>query len=237
MKPIALITARGGSKRIPQKNIKLFLGKPIIAYSIEAALRSNLFDEVIVTTDDAKIAEISQQYGAKIPFLRFPETSDDYATTTDVLLEFISRYYNRNTNKDTYLNDNSSICCIYPTAPFVTPELIINAYQKLKQEDLDCVFPIQKFNYPIQRALYKNGGNLFWINPENSQTRSQDLLTTFHDTGQFYFFRVNAFLKNRILLSNNIDGIIVSEMQAQDIDTEEDWHIAELKYELLFKSK
>jgi pseudaminic acid cytidylyltransferase len=222
---IAIITARGGSKRIPRKNIKDFCGKAIIAYPIEAALKSGLFDEVMVSTDDKEIAQMAQQYGAKVPFLRSEANANDFATTADVLREVLMAYQNIG---KTY----KRACCLYPTAPFVDEELLNDAFQKLDNEGFDCVFPVQKFGFPIQRALRIQEGRLAWMQAEHALTRSQDLEAAFHDTGQFYFFDVQKFLETGKLLTENTSGIEISEMQAHDIDTPTDWEVAEFKYRL-----
>jgi pseudaminic acid cytidylyltransferase len=223
---IAIITARGGSKRIPRKNIKDFLGKPIIAYSIEAALASNLFDEVMVSTDDDEIAQIACSFGAKVPFLRSGKSSDDFATTAEVLQEVLASY--KAIDKEyTYA------CCIYPTAPFVDAPSLTKAFTLLTEKALDSVFPIQRFSFPIQRALVFKDSKLAWLQPENAKKRSQDLEARYHDTGQFYFFNVPAFLVSGSVLTSNSSGIEINEMEAHDIDTEEDWKVAEFKYRQL----
>lgn len=223
---IAIITARGGSKRIPRKNIKDFLGKPIIAYSIEAALESKLFDEVMVSTDDEEIAQIARSFGASVPFLRSTKSSDDFATTAEVLKEVLFAY-------KTLGKEYISACCIYPTAPFVNAQALIKAYTLLTDCALDSVFPIQRFSFPIQRALIFKEHKLTWLQAENASKRSQDLEATYHDTGQFYFFNVSVFSASGALLTSNSSGIEIGEMEAHDIDTEEDWKIAEFKYQLL----
>ncbi len=220
---VAIITARGGSKRIPGKNIKFFLGKPIIAYSIEAARSSNLFDEIMVSTDDEKIAEIARSYGASVPFLRSSVSSDDFATTAQVLQEVLEAYKGLG-------KEYSYACCIYPTAPFIDAQILSQAHTLLMEKGLDSVFPIQRFSFPIQRALIFKENKLTWLQPENALKRSQDLEVTYHDTGQFYFFNVPAFLASGALLTANSSGIEIDEMAAHDIDTEEDWKVAEFKY-------
>ena len=228
MSLIAIITARGGSKRIPHKNIKDFLGKPIITYSIEAALKSELFSEVMVSTDDLEIAEISKRYGASIPFMRSASASDDNATTTDALIDVFETYTKQGKNFE-------CACCIYPTAPFITSEKLIQAYNKLIEDRLDVVFPIMKFSYPIWRSLKKDGEKLIMNWPQHLNSRSQDLSETFHDAGQFYFFRVNTFLEEKKLFGENSGGIEIDETEGQDIDNEMDWRLAELKYQLMGK--
>lgn len=226
MNNIAIIPARGGSKRIPRKNIKEFLGKPIIAYSIEAALKSNLFNEVMVSTDDDEIAEIAMKYGAKVPFMRSEKNANDYATTYDVLEEVIL-YYKKQGNEF----DNG--CCIYPCAPFITEKKLNEAYYILNEEGKDCVFPVIQFSFPIQRALKIDDGRLKMFNENFITTRTQDLEKSYHDSGQFYWFKIKEILKNKRLLTKNIGGIIISEVEGQDIDNVIDWNIAELKYKLI----
>ncbi len=229
-KSLCIIPARGGSKRIPRKNIKNFKGKPILAYSIEAALKSGLFEEVMVSTDDDEIAEIGQKYGAKIPFFRSEKNADDFATTVDVLLEVLAKH--KEVGKEF-----ENVCCIYPTAPFVTEDKLKEAYEKLSVEHFDAVFPVIPFGYPIQRSLKIQNNKLEFFFPEFENSRSQDLEKAYHDAGQFYFFKSKNFLNNKSILSDNVGSIILSEMEAQDIDTEIDWKLAELKYELLQSTK
>ncbi len=226
---IAIIPARGGSKRIPKKNIKEFLGKPIIAYSIETALKSNLFDEVIVSTDDNEIAKIAKKYGAKIPFLRSNKNSNDFATTFDVIDEVLEWYKNENINIE-------SACCIYATAPFITNDLLVTAEEKLTSNNFDTVFPVTRFGFPIQRAIRKtnNAGKMDLFQPEHLNSRSQDLEPSFQDAGQFYFFKPSAVLKKKKLWTDNSGIIEIDELITQDIDTETDWKLAELKYQLAF---
>lgn len=225
MKNLCIIPARSGSKRIPRKNIKPFLGKPIMAYSIEAALESGLFDEVMVSTDDEEFAEVARKYGAKVPFYRGAETASDYATTRDVLIEVLNRYEERGVQFE-------RMACIYSTAPFVTAHRLREAFAKL--EDFDCVYPVVRYSYPIQRCLVIKDGILYrkWSEYENS--RSQDLELTYHDAGQYYFYRVEPFCKGENL---RINGIILNELEVQDIDTEIDWKIAEIKYKILLNNK
>jgi pseudaminic acid cytidylyltransferase len=226
MSNLAIIPARGGSKRIPRKNIKKFLGKPIIAYSIEAANESGLFNEIMVSTDDKEIALIAREYGAKVPFLRSKKNANDYATTADVLLEVIQTY-----NSHGKIFDN--IACIYPTAPFITPIKLQQAFEQLTNNNLDAVFPVVKYNYPIQRSLKVCDDKLEFFHPEFEKTRSQDLEIAYHDVGQFYFLRTSSLQSNKSIFSKNTGGIIISEMEAQDIDNAIDWKLAEIKYELL----
>jgi N-acylneuraminate cytidylyltransferase len=230
MSNLAIITARGGSKRILRKNIKDFLGKPIIAYSIEAALKSDLFDEVMVSTDDEEIAEIARQYGVKVPFLRSEKNAGDYATTVDVLIEVIEKY---KAQGRTFEN----IACLYPSAPFTTSNKLKEAYTILISKKLDAVFPVMPFSFPIQRSLKINEGKLEYFYPEFENSRSQDLEMAYHDAGQFYFINTSSLLNNKSILSKNTGAILITELEAQDIDNETDWKIAEIKYELLQSTK
>lgn len=226
MRNIAIIPARGGSKRIPRKNIKDFLGRPIIAYSIEAALQSGMFDEVMVSTDDYEIAEIAVQYGASVPFMRSDKTSNDYATTADVILEVLNQYKEIGVVFDT-------VTCIYSTAPFVTSQRIQEAFTLLS-EDIDSVFTCVAYSYPPQRGLHIVDGKISMISPEHITTRSQDLEPIYHDAGQFYLSIVDSFRKNRSFWGDNTAGLILSELEVQDLDTATDWQLAEMKYKLLY---
>ncbi len=221
-----MITARGGSKRIPRKNIKEFNGKPIIAYSIEAALNSGVYDEVMVSTDDEEIAEISRKFGASVPFLRSEKTSNDFATTTDVIEEVITEYRNRGV-------DFEIATCIYPTAPFITADRLKTAVETLKDSDADSLIPIVRFSYPPQRAMEIREGRLVFRQHEFLSMRSQDLTAHYHDAGQFYVFRTQSFLKNKNIMVGNILPLELSELEVQDIDNEVDWKLAELKYNLI----
>lgn len=226
MKNLAVITARGGSKRIPKKNIKPFCGKPIIAYSIEAALNSGLFDEVMVSTDDEEIAEIARQYGAKVPFMRSAKTSDDFATTRDVLVEVLTEYHNRGMDFD-------YMCCVYPTAPFVTPEKLQKTYELLLEKNADDASPLVRYSYPPQRAFYIRDYHKVALHPEMMPMRSQDLEPIFHDAGQFYFYKVASYLEP----SESYYSLPIEfpETEVQDIDNLEDWVLAEIKYDLMVK--
>jgi len=231
MSKLAIIPARGGSKRILRKNIKLFLGKPIIAYSIEAALKSKLFDEVMVSTDDDEIREIALKYGAKVPFLRSETNANDFATTAAVINEVLEVYKTR--------NKLFKYCiCIYPTAPFVSSNLLIKAFKKLKKDKLDAVFSVLKYGFPIQRAMKINKEDkVEMVDVSKMNIRSQDLESSFHDAGQFYALNVSAFIKKQKLWTNNTGCIEINELEAQDIDTETDWKLAELKYKLFLDEK
>ncbi len=224
MKKIAIITARGGSRRIPKKNIKLFLGKPILAYSIEAALSAGIFDEVMVSTESEEIAAVAKQYGARVPFYRSEKTADDFATTNDVLLEVLAEYEKRGERFDIG-------CCIYPTAPFVTGKKLREAMELLQLSDADTLLPVVQFSYPPQRALLIRDGLLQFKNTEYIDSRSQDLEKEYHDTGQFSCFKVEPYLKNKKIMLGKILPYVVDELEVQDIDNESDWKIAEMKYQ------
>ena len=226
MQCLAIIPARGGSKRIPRKNIKMFLDKPILSYPIEAALQSRLFDEVMVSTDDPEIAKIAIERGANIPFLRSADNADDYATTVDVLLEVEQSYRVAGKTFD-------YICCLYPTAPFVTTAQLNAAFTLLIEQDLDCVFPVMKFAYPIQRALKVEDGKMALYQPEHLNSRSQDLSAAYHDCGQFYWMQTKRLIEKRQLWTDQTGVVLLEEMEAHDIDTEEDWKVAEFKYQMI----
>lgn len=226
MKSVAIITARGGSKRIPHKNIKEFCGKPIIAYSIEAALRAGCFDEVMVSTDDERIAEIAEKYGAKVPFMRSKENSDDFATTRDVIFEVLKQYEEVGEFFD-------CVCCIYPTAPFITAERLNESMCLLQEKNADSVFPVVQFSFPPQRGVILDEGKAVFKWPEYMLARSQDLEPFYHDCGQFYCLNVEAFKVQKLLCMKNTYPVILDEMEVQDIDNETDWRLAELKYKLL----
>lgn len=228
MKKLAIITARGGSKRIPRKNILPFLGKPILAYSIEAALKSGEFDEVMVSTDDEEIADIAREYGAKVPFMRSEKTSGDFASTADVLLEIIDKYEELGQKFDI-------ISCIYPTAPFVTADKLKDAVSKLCESDADTLLPVVRFSYPPQRALIMDGEYLKLRYPEHIVTRSQDLEPHFHDAGQFYIMKTEAFIKSKAIMTGKLLPYELPELEVQDIDNMSDWKIAEIKYEAMKK--
>jgi len=223
MSSIAIITARGGSKRIPRKNIREFCGKPIIAYSIEAALKSGCFDTVMVSTDSKEIADIAEKYGAEVPFLRSEATSNDYATTVDVLKEVVDRYSETGKQYD-------MLCCIYPTAPFVTAEKLRNAQKLLDEKKADSLMPVVAFSFPPQRGNVIRDGKLEYQYPEYAKMRSQDLEPVYHDCGQFYFCRMEAFKKSGKLITGNTIPCIMPDEEVQDIDNYSDWELAELKY-------
>lgn len=230
MNNLAIIPARGGSKRIPRKNIKNFLGIPIIAYSIKLAIESNLFEEVMVSTDDHEIAEVAIKYGAKVPFFRSEKNSKDHSSTIDVIEEVIFNYQTLNLKFQ-------HICCIYPCAPLCKNEYLHEAYTLLKHKNFDSVFPVISYSTPIQRALkIEENEKVSIIRPEFENVRSQDLEPAYFDAGQFYWLKSPEILKNRKIYTNNSGYIILNEMQAQDIDNIIDWELAELKYKLINKN-
>jgi len=226
-KVIAIIPARGGSKRIPNKNIKLFADQPIISYSIKAAQAADLFDRIIVSTDSEEIAEVAKIYGAEVPFIRPTELADDFTGTIPVLLHALNWLSEHGFATDYF-------CCIYATAPFVQPEYIIEGLNLLKKRNAATAFSVTKFPYPIFRAL-KIGDNdrveMFW--PEHENSRSNDLPEAYHDAGQFYWGNTEKFMRGRTLLSSDAVPIVIPRYLVQDIDTPEDWETAEKMYSVL----
>lgn len=229
-KSIAMITARGGSKRIPRKNVKEFLGKPILLYSIEAALQSGIFDEVMVSTDDEEIAALAKKAGAKVPFMRSNETANDYATTTDVVYEVLKEYEKLGVEFE-------YCCCIYPTAPFVTADCLKEAMDMLIDKKADSLVPVVRFGFPPQRGVIIKDGRMEFKWPENKFTRSQDLEPFYHDCGQFYCLKTDSFLTQKSLVMEDTVAFIREESKVQDIDTMEDWKMAELKYRMMFQKE
>tara|TARA_R110000744_G_scaffold988_5_gene3626 strand:+ start:703 stop:1386 length:684 start_codon:yes stop_codon:yes gene_type:complete len=220
MGKIAIIPARGGSKRIPRKNLLPFIGKPIISYSITTAISSGLFDKVIVSTDDEEIKDIAEQYGAEV-ILRSENNSKDHATTVDVLLEIITHFLNKNIYFD-------SICCLYPTSPLITSNLIKLAYASL--EGYDSLICVSKYKHPIERSLEIHNSKIKYTHPKYISTRTQDLSEKYYDTGQFYLIKPNSLLDTKRLVTNNSKAFILSELEFQDIDTYEDFKLTEIKY-------
>lgn len=228
MRTLAIITARGGSKRIPRKNIRLFCGKPMIQYAIEAAQKAECFDVIMVSTDDREIAEISIRLGADVPFLRSSRTADDHATTSDVLTEVLIEYQKMGEVFD-------FVCCIYPCVPFLRSDRVRRSLVQLKAGAADVIYPVCKYSTPVERALIQreDGTIGFWM-PQYASMRSQDLSAKFFDTGQFYFFRSDVFLSNGGNLSaGRVLPLVIEEVECQDIDTLDDWEMAELKLEIL----
>lgn len=226
MSTLAIITARGGSKRIPDKNIKHFCGRPIIEYSIQAAIDAGIFDEIMVSTDSEIITEISRNAGAIVPFKRSEENADDYATTADVILEVLENY-------ERIGKHFSRIACLYPTAPFVTGDRLREGIMLLEEKKADMVMPVVRFSFPPQRGMNLKEGELQYRWPENRNKRSQDLEPLYHDCGQFYFYDTRKFVEIRGQFIEGIVPIIIPETEVQDIDTLDDWKIAELKYRLI----
>lgn len=224
---VAIITARGGSKRIPRKNIKDFLGRPIIEYSIKAALEARIFDEVMVSTDDEEIAEIAKNAGAKVPFMRSKDTANDFASTADVIAEVLQQYKTNDVEFD-------YVCCIYPTAPFVTAKCLKEAMELLMNGSSDSVVPVVKFGFPPQRGVIIRDGRVSFKWPEFALARSQDLESMYHDCGQFYCLNIESFEKQKCLVMANTMPYIREEKEVQDIDTMEDWYLAEIKYRMLY---
>ena len=225
MKNLCIIPARSGSKRIPRKNIKEFLGKPIMAYSIEAALKSGLFDEVMVSTDDMEFAEVAKKYGANVPFLRSAATSNDFAGTEDVILEVINEYQKRGRNFD-------NVCCLYSTAPFVTAERLKEG-NALLGDKADAAFTVVQYSYPVQRSLKITENGYVEMNfPQYYDARTQDLEPIYHDAGQFYFLKIQSFRNEFTLWCKRTAPLVLSELEVQDLDTMTDWQLAEMKYKL-----
>lgn len=228
---LAIIPARGGSKRIPRKNIREFCGKPIIAYSIEAALATGVFDKVIVSTDDHEIAEVAKAYGADIPFVRPAELANDFAGTMLVIKHAIEWFVGRGMHPEL-------ACCIYATAPFVTPDDLLRGLDILRSAKSEFAFSLTSYPFPIQRAVkITQTGRLAMFQPEHFNTRSQDLEEAYHDAGQFYWGSIDAFLKQLPLFSEASAPVMIPRHRVQDIDTLEDWHRAELMFKALQKGE
>jgi N-acylneuraminate cytidylyltransferase len=223
MNNLAVIPARGGSQRIPKKNIKDFFGKPIIAYPIELAIESNLFDEVIVSTDSPEIESIVVKYGASVPFLRSEKNSNNFATLTDVILEVIQVYEKLDITID-------SICCILPTAVLISQKNLLDGYNKFKNNDLSSLIPVLRFAYPIQRALKEDSGLLSFREPEFAISRSQDMEPYYHDSGQFYWIKANKIVKEKSIFTSKTGYLELAEIETQDVDTQMDWDILKIKF-------
>ena len=219
---LAVIPARGGSKRIPRKNIKIFGGKPMIAWSIEAAQRTGLFDRIVVSTDDEEIASISRKYGADVPFARPAELSDDHTTTSPVIAHAIEWHLSNDF-------EPTEVCCIYATAPFIQVEDIKLGFQVLKNSKADFAFSVTSFAFPIQRAIrVRTDGRIEMFDQSQFQIRSQDLPEAYHDAGQFYWGKKDAWLTGKPLFGSHAAPVHVPRYRVQDIDTIEDWEHAEL---------
>ena len=229
MSVLALIPARGGSKRIPRKNIKEFCGKPIIEYSIEAALQSGIFDDVMVSTDDREIADIAIAAGASVPFLRDNETANDKATISDVICEVLRKYKELGKSFDYY-------AIIYATAPMIKAEYLRKGFELLKNSNEGFMLPVVKYSYPPQRSYRINEGVLEFNSPNAYSIRTQDLEPWYHDCGMFSFAKVEAFYNTEPKKRKKLP-LILDESVIQDIDTEEDWKMAELKYQMMNSKK
>ena len=228
-KSVAVIPARGGSKRIPRKNIKLFHGKPLVAYSIEAALNTNLFERVIVSTDDEEIAEIAIKHGAEVPFIRPKELSDDFTGTEEVVEHALGFLKQRGESYD-------YVCTIYATAPLLKEKYIIEGYEKLKNVDAANAFSATYMPFPIQRTFKIVNGRCEMFFPEHYHTRSQDLEEAYQDAGQFYWKKLGV-KSNDIMFGKDSIPIILPRYLVQDIDTLEDWKRAEIMYEVIQRSQ
>lgn len=224
---VAVIPARGGSKRIPRKNIKPFCGMPMIVWSIEAAKASECFDRIVVSTDDEEIAEVAKEYGAEVPFIRPPELSDDYAGTLPVIRHAVD-WLQQNGEPVDYA------CCIYATAPFVSPEDLRRGWELIQQEHVSYAFSVTSYAFPIQRAIrFTEGGRVAMFNPEHFSTRSQDLEEAWHDAGQFYWGTAKAWLEERPIFSDAALPVKLPRHRVQDIDTPEDWVRAEWMFKAI----
>ena len=222
---LCIIPARGGSKRIPRKNVKDFLGKPLIAYSIEAALNSGVFERVIVSTDDAEIAGVAVKFDAQVPFMRDAALSDDYATSSDAVADAARR-----------LGGYAHVCCLYATAPLITGEILREAYGKFEEAGCEFLFSAAEFSFPIQRAmrLEQNGAvNMFY--PQFALTRSQDLERAYHDAGAFYFGRCEAWLEKKPIFAPHSRAFLLPRNLVCDIDTPEDFEFAQKLYEINYR--
>ena len=224
---IAVIPARGGSKRIPRKNIRVFCGKPIIAYSIAAAQQTGLFDQVVVSTDDEEIATVAREFGATTPFIRPKEIADDF-TGTNAVVKHAVAWFNAQSN------DVTHACCLYATAPLVQANFITEGYEALSRSDAAFAFSVTSYAFPIQRAVrITPDGRVDAIYPEHRMTRSQDLEHAYHDAGQFYWGTARAFLEDMPMFAPHSIGVILPRHLVQDIDTLEDWDRAELMYRVI----
>ncbi|MCP4482327.1 MAG: pseudaminic acid cytidylyltransferase [bacterium] len=223
---VAIIPARGQSKRIAKKNIKDFLGFPIISYPIKILLDTSMFDEVMVSTEDIKIANTAKQFSANVPFLRSKKTSDDFTGIVDVIMEVLDCY-----SKSSYTFEYG--CCILPTAVCITTEMLKKAFNIFINKNYDSLFPIVQFSYPPQRGLYVKENKIEMLDITAYEKRSQDFEPIYHDAGQFYFFKVDALTKYKKMFMKNSGAVIYKETEVQDIDNLEDWKLAELKYQLL----
>lgn len=226
-KLLCIIPARGGSKRIPHKNIALFKGEPIISYSIKAVQESDIADEIMVSTDDPAIADVAIKYGAKIPFFRDASTSNDKAGVAAVLVEVVNEYKKRGMEFDYVLS-------VYATQPLLKPENLVKAFHLLETtEGAESICTVEQYSYPPQRATIIVDGELKQLHPENYYARSQDLQPIYHDCNQFFLFKTYALMRDQKLYTEHTLPFILAESESQDIDTMEDWKLMEMKYDLL----
>jgi N-acylneuraminate cytidylyltransferase len=222
---LAIIPARSGSKRIPNKNIRDFSGKPMLSYSIGTAKESGLFDEIMVSTDSSEIADLARRYQASVPFMRSRDNSDDHATLSEVTLEVLNNY-------ESIGRRFTSFCLILPTSPLLTASRLNEGYRLLIQNNFKTVIPVCEFSYPVKRSLKIENNRLSMNWPEYENTRSQDLSPAYHDAGQFYWCITQSFLEEKRFFGPDCGAVILSTMEVQDIDTPDDWKLAELKYKL-----
>jgi N-acylneuraminate cytidylyltransferase len=228
---LCVIPARGGSKRIPRKNIKPFCGKPMIAWSIEAARQSRCFDQILVSTDDREISEVARKYGAQVPFIRPTELSDDHSGTTAVIAHAINWFSSLG-------HIPEQVCCLYATAPFICADDIGKGLSILTETASDYAFTVTSYASSIQRAMrISEAGRVEMFNPEHFKTRSQDLEEAFHDAGQFYWGRAQAWLQNKVIFGPTSVPIKLPRYRVQDIDTLEDWERAEWLFKALKQNK
>ena len=227
MSNLCIIPARGGSKRIPKKNIIDFFGKPMISYAIETALNSKLFDEVMVSTDSSEIAKIAKQFGAKVPFIRSKENATDKSPTIDVLLEVL-KYYSSKGEKYNY------VCCLYPFTPLITTAILLNTFELIKSNDVSSVFPAVPYSHPVQRGFTINkSGIIDSIDLVSLEKRTQSLKKVFHDAGQFYWFRPEVLKKTKSIVNSQSKVFEMNQLEVHDVDTPEDLELVKLKYKLL----
>lgn len=227
-KKLCIIPARGGSKRIPKKNIKLFLGEPIITYSIKTAISSGLFEEIMISTDDAETADIGIKMGIKVPFMRSKRNSDDYSTTFDVISEVLNNYKDKG-------KEFKYVCCLYPCAPLVTVDDLNSSFNKLEKNNYDSLLPIIKIGSPIERSIILDSDKIKWLQKQYSNSRSQDLRELYNDAGQYYWLNTEKCFDKGDVLTENSGFLIIPAIKGQDIDNEDDWEVAEFKY--LFNKK
>lgn len=230
IKKIAIVTARAGSKRIPNKNIRDFMGKPIISYSIKAAIESGIFDEVMISTESEKIAEIAQGGGAAFPFKRSDYAAGDHVMTIDVMVEVVEEYRKRGV-------DPEMVCCIYPTVPFLSAKRLQQAYDLYVEKEADAVVPVVRYSFPPQRSFIEKNGFIEYKWKEYELSRSQDLEPYYMDAAEFWLLRTSAMMEQHTLIPKRTVPLILSELEVQDIDNETDWAMAEMKYRYMLERK